>query len=329
VTLEYFLRFYYASWLYFLIPMVVVIALLRVRWKKGTFYRYSLGDTLKKHKLSSRHQYKKIFFLMRFLSIIALAVLIAKPQLVDPRSNVLVEGIEIMHVLDMSGSMRLMDFENESRFDVAKKEAIRFIQKRDNDPIGLVIFGRDAISRCPITLDKNILRNIMRDLKIGIVNPQGTVLSTGILTAANRLKDSKSKNKVMILLTDGEPTENDVSPKIAIEVAKKLGIKIYTVGIGSDKQQYVRDPFYGVVPMPKVNSKLLKKISKETDGKFFMAKNKKDMRNIYEIIDKLEKTEHETNIYSKYFDIFMPFLWAIFVVLLLEIFLASFIWFGV
>ncbi|MFC1842581.1 VWA domain-containing protein [Candidatus Dependentiae bacterium] len=327
--MEYFLRFYNASWLYFLIPAVIVFAFLRIKWAKGVFYQYSLGSLIKKNGFASRHPYKKIFFLLRFLSLMALAFLIAKPQLVDPRSNVLIEGIDMVIVLDMSGSMELQDFGQESRFDVAKREAIRFIEKREHDPIGVVVFGNDSVSRCPITLDKTILKAIVKDLKIGLVDPQGTMLSAGLLTGLNRLKDSKSKNKIVILLTDGEPTENDVSADLAIEVAKKLGIKVYTVGIGSEEQKYFKHPLYGVVPMPKVNAQLLEKIAKETGGKFFMAKNKQDMRNIYKIIDKLEKTEYETNIYSKYFDIFMPFLWAVFIVLLLELFFALFIWFGI
>ena len=267
--------------------------------------------------------------MLRFLSLLALALLIAKPQLVDPRSNVLVEGIDMVIALDMSGSMRLADFERKSRFEVAKKEALRFIEKREHDPIGLVIFGRYAFSRCPITLDKNILKTILQELQIGFVNPGGTVLSTALLTAANRLKESTSKNKIIILLTDGEPTPNDASEEMAIDVAKKLGVKIYTVGIGSDEDQIAVDELGMPFRMPKVNARLLKKIAQKTGGKFFMAKNPKDMRKIYEIIDKLEKTEHETDIYSKYFDIFMPFLWIIFFVILFELFLATFIWFSI
>jgi len=327
--LEYFLRFAHVSWLYVLVPVVIIITILRLKWAKRVFYRYSLGNKLKKNKFASKHLHKKIFFLIRFLCLLTLALLIAKPQLVDPRSKALIEGIDMMLVLDMSGSMNLMDFEKKSRFEVAKKEALRFIEKREHDPIGMVIFGADAVSRCPMTLDKTILRSIIKELKIGTVNPQGTVLSLATMTAANRLKDSKSKNKVIILLTDGEPTRKDESPKMAIDIAKKLGAKIYTVGIGSDKQQYARDFWGRVVRMPKVNSKLLKRMAKETGGKFFMAKNPKDMRRIYETIDTLEKTEYETEIYSKYFDIFMPFVWALFIILLFELFFALFIWFGV
>ena len=327
--MDYILRFYHAAWLYFLIPIVIVVALLKLKWAKGVLYRYSLGDMLKKNKFVSKHVYKKIFFMLRFLSLLALALLIAKPQLVDPRSNILVEGIDMVIVLDMSGSMNTLGFGNESRFEVAKREALRFIEKREHDPIGLVIFGVDAISRCPITLDKSILRTILKELKIGFVDPRGTSLSTALLTAANRLKNSTSKNKIIIALTDGEPRGEQVPPQMAIDVAKKLGIKIYTIGIGPEQEDLAHLHPFIRQQMDLVNTKLLKKIATETGGKFFMAKSPKDMRNIYETIDTLEKTEYETDIYSKYFDVFMPYVWIVFIVLLFGIFLSTFIWFGI
>lgn len=326
--MQYFLRFYHESWLYFLIPAIIIAIILRLKFTRRVFYKYSLGSLISKSGFASKHKYKAIFFCMRFFVIILLALLVARPQLVDNRSTVFIEGIDIMLVLDASGSMNIQDFDNETRFDVAKKEALRFIEKREHDPIGLVIFGNSSVSRCPITLDKNILKDIINQTNVGVIDPQGTVLSAAVLMAENRLKDSKSKSKIIILLTDGEPSENDVPSSLAIEVAKKVGVKIYTIGIGSDQQQYMRDPFYGIVPMPKVNSELLNKMASETGGKFFMAKDKKDMRSIYDSIDKLEKTEYKTNIYNRYFDIFMPFLWAIFIVLFLEIFIGLFIWFG-
>jgi len=329
--LDYILRFANLSFLYFLIPIVLIIGLLRLKFAKKTIYKYSMGNLLKKKGFASRHPYKKILYLARFFLLVGLVFLIGKPQLVDPRSNVKVEGIDIVVVLDASGSMQMPGYgdDQRTRFDIAKKEAIRFIEKRDNDPIGLVIFGNDALSRCPLTLDKNILKTMIGDLKLGeVIDPRGTVLSLAILTGANRLKNSKSKSKVMILLTDGEPSENDANPKVAIDVAKKLGIRIYTVGIGSDKEEYILDPRYGAICAPKINKKLLTRIAKQTGGKFFHALDEKDMRNIYDTIDKLEKTEYETDIYSKYFDWFKPFLWTIFIVFLLELLFSTFIWFA-
>ncbi len=329
--MSYLFRFAWPEVLYVLVPVLVALVLYRFRWHKKAVYSYPLTNTLKAAKKTTRHPYKKIFSLMRFITLATLALLIAKPQSVDVRSKVDVEGIDILLTLDVSGSMELRDDKKDprSRVEIAKAEAIRFIEKRDNDAIGLVIFGADAVSRCPLTMDKNILNDIVRDLKVGVVNADGTSLSTAIVTAANRLKDSKAKSKIIILLTDGEPSEHDISPELAIEAAKKLGIKVYTVGIGNDKEKLVRHPIYGVISLPRVNVPLLEKIAQQTGGKFFMAHNSSDMRSIYDTIDALETTTHETPIFTMYHDIFMPFVWGLFALLLLESLLTSLVWFGI
>jgi len=328
---EYFFRFTNTQILFLLLFSVTVFVLLRLKWFRYPVYNYSLGSVLKTHKFVSRHKRRTFFLLLRFFVLVSIACLIGRPQLVDSRSSQLVEGIDMIVVLDVSGSMQFCDYgkEKSSRIEAAKQEAIRFIKKRMHDPIGLVIFGKDAVSRCPITADKNILVSIVKDLKIGSIDPDGTVLSLGILTAANRLKNSKSKSKVIIVLTDGDPSPNDESPDVAIEVAKRMGIKIYTVGIGSDKDKFVSHPFYGPVRMQKVNKALLTKIARETGGRFFLAENQKDMRQIYDTINQLEKTEYETDVFSNYKELFMPFLWVVFLFVFLEIILSSLIWFGI
>ncbi len=268
---------------------------------------------------------------MRVLLLVILAFLIAKPQLVDSHSKVKVQGIDIVLAVDISGSMQIQDDKNDerSRVAIAKEEAIRFITKRSNDAIGLVVFGQQAVSRCPLTLDKNVLRTIVKDLAIGDIDPQGTALTTALVTAANRLKNSKAKSKVIILLTDGEPSEHDMPSKLGIEAAKKMGIKVYTIGIGSDKEVQIMHPFYGMVVMPKVNAELLTQIAQETGGKFFMARNAKDMRTIYDTIDLLEKTETEMPVFSNYWDIFIPFVCGALFLVFAELLLSTFMWFAV
>lgn len=215
-----------------------------------------------------------------------------------------------------------------SRVEIAKAEAIRFIEKRTNDAIGLVLFAHDAVSRSPLTHDKKMLRHLVEQLHVGLIEPRATVLSTAIISAINRLKNSKAKSKIIIVLTDGEPSENDIPAPIAIEAAKKLDIKIYTIGIGSDKPMFIQT-LYGIMQSPGVNAPLLKKIAQETGGQFFMAKNAKDMRMIYDTIDALEKTENETPIFSNYWDIFVPFVWIIIGLLVTELAVSTFIWFGI
>jgi len=262
--------------------------------------------------------------------LIILMLLLGRPQLVDVRSQMHTQGINIMLVLDVSGSMRLQDYgdDDRSRFEIAQDEAIRFIKARPNDAIGLVIFGRDAVSRCPLTLDKKMLEAIITETKIGVVNEGATVLVRGMMTAVNRLKNMQGKSNVMIVLTDGEPTVEDIDSRIAIEVAKQLGIKIYTIGIGGDQPRLVMTP-HGPGMLPAVNKELLEHIAQQTGGKFFLARNAQDMREVYQTIDKLEKVDLEVPVFTRYYDIFIPGVWVVFVLLLLEILLSATIWFGI
>ncbi len=316
--------------LYILLPLVIVIAWLRYRFYRQTTYRHSLTGTFKKSAFIHTHPRNAIFFIIRFLTLLILALLIARPQWVNVQSKVPVEAISIILLLDLSGSMQFQDDgDNRSRVEVAKIEAVRFIEKRINDAIGLVIFGKDALSRCPITHDKKLLKDMVNDLNIGVIDPDGTMLATAIITAANRLKHVKTKSKVMILLTDGEPSEGDMNPDMAVEIAKKMGIKIYTVGIGSEQEEVFVHPLYGIVAKPKVNSNLLKKIARETNGQFFMAHNARDMRTIYDTIDQLEKTKLEVPIFSDYHDIFFPVVLSIVALILTELGLSTFMWFGI
>ena len=329
--MEYFFRFEQPWWLFILVPLVLVLIFLRRWWAVSVIYRHALVTTLKKKNYTSRHPFQTIFYCIRLASLIGLALLIAKPQFVDSRSNMLVEGIDIILTLDVSGSMQFQDFSDDkrSRFEVAKEEAIRFIHKRTNDALGLVLFGRDAISRCPLTHDKKILQELVGNLNLGDIDPDGTMLATGLITAINRLKNSQAKSKVIILLTDGEPSEGDMDPQAACEIAKKFNIKVYTIGIGSEKEEVFVHPLYGLVAKPKVNTGLLKRIARETGGSFFMAHNAQDMRAIYDTIDQLEKTKHESPLYSRYYDIYTSWSLVIFAILISQILLSTFIWFTI
>lgn len=264
-----------------------------------------------------------------------MVLLVGKPQFVDSKSKVTVDGIDIMLALDVSGSMRCFDDlrDQRTRLEVAKKEALSFIDKRQNDAIGLVIFGRYAIVRCPLTLDKLILKEIVDDLEIGqpsVDMQQETKLSQGLITAIRRLQKSKSRSKIVVLLTDGSPSPGDLNSEDAIKIAQELGIKVYTIGIGSDKGVYINDPTWGIrqVDTP-INKKLLQAIAKQTGGTFFEAKKPEDLKKIYGQIDQLEKQSYETQVYQKYSDYFMPIVWLVIGLLLFELFMATFVWFVV
>jgi len=311
----------------FLLIVIACIAL-RIVWYKPPTYRYSLAHVCRARGMMQMHAPSIFLFFIRVLILGALAFLIARLQYGDSKQHISVDGIQIVLALDVSGSMQYQDFDddNRSRIDVAKSEAIRFIEKRDNDAIGLVIFGNDALSRCPLTLDKTLLKKIVEELHLGIIDPQGTVLARGIVAGANRLKHASAKSKIMIVLTDGEPSENDLAMNDAIAIAKQLGIKLYTIGIGSEEVRYVMHPFYGRVPLPSVNKELLTRIARETGGHYFLARNAADMRLIYDEIDKLEKTSYEAPVFTSWHDVYLPVVLCILMLMFIEYMATTFIW---
>jgi Ca-activated chloride channel family protein len=287
-----------------------------------------------KNNLPPKKIHTKIFFILRCLTLLFLIFLIARPQWVDRRSRVNVNGVDIALTLDVSGSMRVFDSlqDKRSRIDVAKQEAARFIKKRIDDPIAIVIFGADAVCICPLTLDKTILQSIIRKIKLGTINPRGTSLATGLATAVNKLKHSKAKSKIIILLTDGKPTPETekVTVETALTIAKKLKVKIYTVAIGNKQGGYVTSAF-GMVQQiqDSVNEDLLKTIARQTGGEFFRANNPQEMKKIYEKINRLEKTTYETNLFSRYYEAFYLFIWIIIFLIFSELILKLFVWRGI
>jgi Ca-activated chloride channel homolog len=327
---HFFVRCAYPWYSIILLGIIIAVMIIRRLLHRTVVYRYSLGNALKKNSRATSHMYKKVFYFLRLLILILLALLIAKPQIVDSRSKIPVQGIDIVVVLDVSGSMQFRDYEDDerSRFEVAKAEAVHFIEKRDNDALGLVLFGKDTVSRCPITFDKQLLKNVVDELNLGVIDSDGTMLVTGIVTAANRLKHSKSKSKVMIVLTDGEPSEGDMDPSVGIEVAQKLGIKIYTIGIGSEQEQIFRHQLYGMMIRPKVNKDLLTRIAHQTGGSYFFARSAADMRRVYDTIDALEKVDHEVPHFSLYYDLLVPFTAIMMTALLGELLLSTYVWFS-
>lgn len=326
--MEYFVRFAQPVILIVAASVLICAILLRFFWYQQARYFSPLASLAVRLGCTSRHWYKKILFFVRFLSLVILVILVGKPQIVDSSSKATTQGINIMLVLDVSGSMQGQDFADDarSRFDIAKEEAIRFICARPNDAIGVVLFGKDAVSRCPLTLDKKILEQIIAETALGIINPDGTVLARGMVTACNRLKNAVAKSNVMIVLTDGEPSQEDIDPALAIELAQQLNIKIYTIGIGGERRM-VFHPFYGQIPIG-VNKELLTAIAQKTGGRFFMALNAQDMREIYQTIDALEKSALEAPLFTRYYDIFMPGVWLGLALLLCEILVTATIWFG-
>lgn len=315
-------RFEYFFLLYTVLPLVLFTVWRRFFYYKSVRYAHSLGSYFA--SLGSVHALRRyIVLLLRSISLVTIVLLAAKPQFVDEGRKMPVEGVDIVLALDMSGSMDFPDFDKRTRFSVAKDEAVRFIKKREVDAIGLVLFAKYAISRCPLTFDKSLLQSIIAPLEIGFIDPDGTMLARGLIAAVNRLKNSQSKSKIIILLTDGEPSEGDLDISVALDAAKRFSIKIYTIGIGSEKEEVIFHPMYGPIKKPVVNKELLSAIALQTGGKMFMAYNATDMRLIYDTIDLLEKSSYDVPLFYATHDLYGYFLMGTLCTLLLEFILSA------
>jgi Ca-activated chloride channel family protein len=327
-----FLHIAYPAVFYALGVALAIIGCLKFFIMKRTWYTYPLTGSIIKHQLQKPPSIKYFLYALRFCILGFLAFLAARPQWADERSKVNVDGIDIIIALDVSGSMQLFDDQHDRRMrvEVAKAEAIRFIEKRSSDPIGLVLFAKDAISRCPLTLDKHILKELVGSIEIGLLDPDGTALGTGLATAVNRLKTSKAKSRIIILLTDGEPSAEKIAPETAIELAQQHQIKVYTIGIGNDQGGFIMHPLFGLQSgQTRVNVPLLKTIAHKTGGEFFLAHNPKEMRSVYEKIDTLEKTEIQTDIFHTFYEAFAYFIWLFLALFFFELLLRISIWRGI
>jgi|SaaInlLV_10m_DNA_2_1039722.scaffolds.fasta_scaffold06189_4 Ca-activated chloride channel homolog len=325
-------RFAYPHIFWIFIPILIFLCVWRWKYYRAPLYLFSLVDVFKKQNIAKKSRRSLVYGVLRAIILFGLIFIIARPQWVDKRSNINVDGIDIVITLDVSGSMRIFDDlkDKRTRIEVAKTEALHFIEKREFDPIGIVIFAVDALSRCPLTLDKNVLQEIVNEIHLGIIDDRGTSLGTGLATAVNRLRNSKSKSKVIILLTDGQPQGNDkISPEEAMHLAKKFDIKVYTIGVGNKKGGYFPGHFGYIEQIPdSIDEVLLKKIARGTGGKFFRANNANEMRKIYDAIDSLEKTEYNTDVFHRYYEAFFGVIWLLLLFLFFELFLHLWLWRG-
>jgi len=254
--------------------------------------------------------YKAIPYL-KLLVLTLFILALARPRLTLKQQSVNAEGIDIILTMDISSSMLAMDFDP-NRLEASKKVAIDFIKNRPYDRIGLVVFAKEAFTFSPITTDHDLLNNFIEKIQVGMLK-DGTAIGNGMAAAVNRLKDSKAKSKLIILLTDGENTAGYITPQTAIDMAKKYNIKVYTIGIGSNgvAKTPVKDWFgntYITKEKVVIDERLLTKIANETGGKYFRAQNLEELKNIYDYIDKLEKTKIEVKVFKRFSEEFRIFL---------------------
>ena len=257
----------------------------------------NLQKTQKSLKIYLRH----IIFLLRLLVIALLIVIIARPQSTKAWQEESTEGIDIVIALDISGSMLAQDFKP-NRLEASKDVAINFISGRTNDRIGLVIFSGESFTQCPVTNDHAVLINLFKDIKSGMIE-DGTAIGLGLATAVNRLKESNAKSKVIILLTDGVNNRGDIDPVTAAEIAKTMGIRVYTIGVGTmGKAPYPVQTIFGTQLQymdVQIDEKVLTEIAQMTGGTYFRATDNKKLSEIYTQIDKMEKTKVDVKQFSK------------------------------
>ena len=275
---------------------------------------------------TAKNYLRHLPFIFRLLAIAALVVALARPQKRNDQRQTLGEGIDIVLCMDVSGSMGSRDI-LPSRMEVAKEVAIDFVLSRPVDRIGLVIFSGESFSQVPITTDRNTLVTQIQSLESRRYLKDGTVIGEGLATAVDRLSKSNSKSKVIILITDGKEDAPDtrlIDPLTALEIAKAHGVKVYSIGMGVMPSTVVERTGQGPSKSPAldfIDEQLLRKIAEETGGRYFRAKDKEGLQNIYNQIDQLEKSKVEFTSYKRHEELFLPLAIAALAFLFIELLL--------
>ena len=311
-----------------LLLLLIPYLLWYILYRKRSEPTFTMSDTYAYNSIKKSWR-MRILHLPVFLRIVTfICIILARPQTHNSWGNKSVEGIDIMLAMDVSTSMLAEDLKP-NRMEAAKKVAAEFISDRANDNIGLTIFAGEAFTQCPMTTDHASLLNLLQGVRTDIASrgliADGTAVGMGLANAVSRLKESKAKSKVIILLTDGSNNMGDISPLTAAQIAKSLGIRVYTIGVGTNTvapypvmvggtTQYVNVP-------AELDTQTLKDIAQSTDGGFYRATNNAELKEIYNDIDRLEKTKMDVKKFSKRYEAYEPFALIAILSLLLEILL--------
>lgn len=310
-------------YLLLVIPLLIVWYWFRNR-KSSPEIRFSGLHAFERMGRSPKTWLIHSLFVLRLLTISLVIVALARPQSVSSTQNIEIEGIDIVMALDVSGSMLARDFVPD-RLEAAKEVASDFISRRPNDRVALVIFSGEAFTQVPLTTDHAMIHTLFEDVKSGMIE-DGTAIGDGLATAASRLQDSEAISKVIILLTDGVNNSGSVDPRSAAEIAKMFGVRVYTIGVGSQgTAPYPVQDQFGRTRIQQmevqIDEELLKEIAATTGGQYFRAENNKKLKAIYNEIDKLEKSKIDVQEFRRKHEMFLTFaLWAV-GFMILEIFL--------
>ena len=313
-----------------LLLLIIPYLIWYVMYRKKTEPTLRMSDTFAFRYAPKSWKVKlmPLSMLLRLLVFVMIVMVLARPQTRNSWDSKTVEGIDIMLAMDVSTSMLAEDL-RPNRIEAAKQVASEFIIGRPNDNIGLAIFAGESFTQCPMTTDHasllNLLQNVRTDIAARGLIEDGTAIGMGLANAVSRLKDSKAKSKVVILLTDGSNNRGDISPSTAAEIAKSLGIRVYTIGVGTNKVAPYPMPVAGgvqYVNVPvEIDTKSLSEIASITEGDFYRATNTNELRKIYKEIDQLEKSKLNVKTFSKRYEAYQPFALVAVLALLLEILL--------
>jgi Ca-activated chloride channel homolog len=308
-------------WLLLLLPLMSAWYIWKLK-KREAEINYASFKLFKDIKTPLKAKLRHSLFISRLLAMALLITALARPQSRSSWKDVKTEGIDIIFSLDISLSMLAKDFKP-NRIEVAKDVITDFIDARPDDRLGLVIFGGQAFTQCPLTTDHKVLKNMFTQVKAGMLD-QGTAIGLGLATAVARIKDSNAKSKVIILVSDGVSNVGEVSPLTAGELARTYGVRVYCIGVGSRGKalqpvaQYAPGEYeYDYVDV-EIDEKVMTEISEMTEGKYFRATNKESLKNIYTEIDKMEKTIISEKSFSNKAEHFLPWVIAAVLLLLLE-----------
>ena len=272
-----------------------------------------------------RYYLRHVPIVLRLLAILAMVIALARPVVVHHESETTTEGVDIVLAMDISGSMLARDF-TPDRLSASKRLATEFVAERTGDRLSVVAFAGEAFTQCPLTADQAAVGTMLSRLRSGVVE-DGTAIGNGLATAINRLRESGAKSKVVVLLTDGVNNRGQISPIMAAEIARDLGIKVYTIGVGSrDKAPMPAiDPFGNqtfVMADVEIDEELLRNIASTTSGRYFRANDNEALRNIYQQINELEKSEVQVTHYTSYDELFGRWLLLALLLLALEFIVA-------
>jgi len=306
--------------LFALLPILIIWYAVKNNTQQGAII---ISDASARGLSSWKNTLRHLPFVLRLLALSAIIIALAAPQTKYELQQTEGEGVDIVLCIDVSGSMTAQDFQP-NRLEAAKAVAADFVNKRSTDRIGVVIFAGESFTQCPITTDHNVLLTAIDNIHNGLLE-DGTAIGSGLGTSVDRLRTSKSKSKVIILLTDGENNGGLIDPKTAKEIAKTFGVKVYTIGVGTEgyAPQPVNTPLGVQMQSTKVtiDEKLLKEIAYETGGKYFRARDNDGLSRIYNEINGLEKSKVEVSTLTRYTQKFFPFIMAALALLLLEVLL--------